>query len=73
MGASRTFEMGTAMKKFLSTFMADESGATAIEYGALVMFIGLALVLTLDAIGMNISGAYTQLKNVFGTATAAAG
>jgi pilus assembly protein Flp/PilA len=60
------------MKKFLSTFMADESGATAIEYGALVMFIGLALVITLEAIGLGLASAFTQLKTVFGTATAAA-
>lgn len=61
------------MKKLPSAFIADESGATAIEYGALVMFIGLALVLTLEAIGMSLAGTFTQLKTLFGSTSAAAG
>ena len=56
------------MKKILSAFASDESGATAIEYGAIVMFIGLALVLTLEAIGLGLEGAFTQLKSIFGSA-----
>ena len=59
------------MKKILSAFAADESGATAIEYGALVMFVGLALVLTLEAIGVNLANAFTQLKTIFGSAASA--
>jgi pilus assembly protein Flp/PilA len=59
------------MTKILSTFASDQSGATAIEYGALVMFVGLALVLTLEAIGLNIANTFTQLKTIFGSATAA--
>jgi pilus assembly protein Flp/PilA len=59
------------MKKTLRAFAADESGATAIEYGALVMFVSLALVLTLEAIGLNIANTFTQLKTIFGAAAAA--
>lgn len=60
------------MKKILSAFAGEESGATAIEYGALVMFIGLALVLTLEAIGLNLANTFTQLKTIFGSAASAA-
>ena len=44
---------------------------TAIEYGALVMFVSLALVLTLEAIGLNLANTFTQLKTIFGSATSA--
>ena len=43
-----------AMRKLLRAFAADQSGVTAIEYGAIVMFIGLAT--------------FTQLKTNFGSA-----
>jgi pilus assembly protein Flp/PilA len=59
------------MKKILSAFAGDESGATAIEYGALVMFISLALVLTPEAIGLNLANTFTQLKTIFGSAASA--
>ena len=56
------------MKKILRAFASDESGATAVEYGAIVMFIGLALALTLEAIGLNLAAAFTQPKSIFGSA-----
>jgi Flp pilus assembly pilin Flp len=59
------------MKKFLRGFLADASGATAIEYGAIVMFIGLALVLVLEGIGLGMEAAFNQLKAVFSSATVA--
>jgi hypothetical protein len=36
------------------------------------MFIGLALVITLEAIGLGLESTYTQLKSLFDSATAAA-
>ena len=59
------------MKKILKAFASDQSGATAIEYGALVMFVSLALVLTLEAIGLNLANTFTQLKTIFGSAASA--
>ena len=53
------------MKKFLGTFLSDESGAAAVEYGALVMFIGLSLVLVLEAIGLSLKDALVPLKEAF--------
>jgi pilus assembly protein Flp/PilA len=59
------------MKKILRAFVSDQSGATAIEYGALVMFVSLALVLTLEAIGLTLANTFTQLKTIFGSAASA--
>jgi Flp pilus assembly pilin Flp len=59
------------VKKILSAFAAGESGATAVEYGALVMFVSLALVLTLEAIGLNLANTFAQLKTIFAAAAAA--
>lgn len=50
------------MKKFLGAFRSDESGATAVEYGALAAFIGLSLVLLLEGIGLNIKDAFIAFK-----------
>jgi len=56
------------MRKLFASFASDESGATAVEYGALVMFIGLALVLALEGIGLNLESAFTQLKTILSSA-----
>ena len=60
------------MKRGLCAFASDRGGVTAVEYGALVMFVGLGLVLVLESIGVGLEGAFTQLKSVFGIATAGA-
>jgi Flp pilus assembly pilin Flp len=57
-----------AMRKLLRAFAGDQSGVTAIEYGAIVMFIGLALVLVLESIGIGLANTFTQLKTIFGSA-----
>ena len=61
------------MLKQLRKFGADQSGATAVEYGALVMFVGLAIVVTLEAIGMSLEGTFTALKSVFASASPSTG
>ncbi len=61
------------MLKALGKFLTDTSGATAIEYGAIIMTIGLALVLVLDAVGGGLSGVFTQVTSVFSAAAPGAG
>lgn len=46
------------MTKFVSRFMKDESGATAIEYGMIAALIAVAIVAVLPTLG-------TKLKNTF--------
>jgi len=50
------------MKTFLGAFLSDESGAAAVEYGALAAFVGLSLVLVLEGIGLNVKDALVALK-----------
>jgi pilus assembly protein Flp/PilA len=52
------------MSKFLSavkTFAADEDGVTAIEYGLLAALVGLAIVTGANALGADISSAFTAI------------
>jgi pilus assembly protein Flp/PilA len=48
------------MKKCLSDFLADESGATAIEYGLIAAGIALAIIGAVQGVG-------TKLKANFST------
>jgi pilus assembly protein Flp/PilA len=48
------------MRTLWAQFVCDESGATAIEYGLIALFIGVAIVATVTAIG-------GQLNTIFGT------
>ncbi len=48
------------MTKFVSRFMNDESGATAIEYGLIVALIAVVIITAVTAIG-------NKLNTAFGT------
>lgn len=48
------------MKKILRDFIANESGATAIEYGLIAAGIALAIITAVTGVG-------TALKTKFGT------
>ena len=52
------------MNRFIKRFAANESGATAIEYGLIVALIGLGLVAVAGPVGDGIA-------NVFGKAQGA--
>ena len=49
------------MKKFISKFMSDESGATAIEYGLIAALIAVVILAAVTALGTNISAAFTDV------------
>lgn len=49
------------MLNFTKTFLIDESGATAIEYGLIAALVSIAAIATLDALG-------TSLTEIFGVA-----
>lgn len=42
------------MSKFVSRFMKDESGATAIEYGLIAALIAVVIIAVLTTIGTNL-------------------
>ncbi len=50
------------MTKFISKFVQDESGATAIEYGLIAAGIAVAIIAVVNGLG-------TKLKTTFTTVT----
>ena len=46
------------MSKFMTRFIKDESGATAIEYGLIAALVAVVLVTALTAMGTKLSGTF---------------
>ncbi|WP_293907057.1 Flp family type IVb pilin [Phenylobacterium sp.] len=57
------------MPKFVTRFMKDRSGATAIEYGLIATLIAVVLLGSLQAAGASLSAAYTKISTDVGAAT----
>jgi pilus assembly protein Flp/PilA len=47
------------MSRFISRFLSDESGATAIEYGLIAALISVVIVTALTTIGTNLNTTFT--------------
>jgi len=43
------------MSKFVTRFLKDESGATAIEYGLIVALIAVVIITAVTTVGTNLS------------------
>ncbi len=50
----RTTGKDTLLKRIFAKFIADESGATAIEYGLIAAGIALAIIEVIYALGTNL-------------------
>ena len=50
------------MTKFVSRFMKDESGATAIEYGLIAAGISVAIIAVVNGIGTKLNTAFTSIS-----------
>jgi len=50
------------MRRLLSSFMSDESGATAIEYGLIAAGISLAIIATVNGLGTNLGSKFTSIN-----------
>ena len=46
----------------LYTFLKDESGATAIEYGLIAAGISVVIIATVNAIGTSLNGKFNQIS-----------
>jgi len=44
---------------FLSRFLRDQSGATAIEYGLIAALVSVAIITAVTTLGTNLSGTFT--------------
>ena len=53
------------MARLMSRFAADESGATAIEYGLIAMLISVAIITILTAIGGNLNTTFSKVNAAF--------
>jgi pilus assembly protein Flp/PilA len=51
------------MKKVLKNFLADESGATAIEYGLIAAGISLAIIAVVNGLGARLDTKFTSINN----------
>ena len=47
------------MKNFVSQFLRDESGATAIEYGLIAAGIAVVIIVAVQTIGTNLNTTFT--------------
>jgi len=49
------------MKRFITNFLADESGATAIEYGLLASLIAVVIIAGATLLGSNINQVFNKI------------
>ncbi len=50
------------MKKF-NSFLRDESGATAIEYGLIAAGISIAILAVVQGVGTSLNGTFQKVKD----------
>jgi pilus assembly protein Flp/PilA len=51
------------MKNILKKFIADESGATAIEYGLIAAGISLAIIAVVNGLGTKLNTKFTAINS----------
>jgi pilus assembly protein Flp/PilA len=51
------------MSRFLTRFMRDERGATAIEYGLIVALISVVIITAVTNIGKNLNTQFNSINN----------
>ena len=55
--------MEATLQRNLIKFFADESGATAIEYGLIAAGIALAIIAVVNGLGSNLNGMFTSVNS----------
>ena len=51
------------MSKFVTRFLKNESGATAIEYGLIAALISVVIVTAVTTIGTNLNTKFVSVQN----------
>lgn len=51
------------MKRVFLRFIADQSAATAIEYGLIAAGISLAIIAAVNGLGSTLNNSYTTINN----------
>lgn len=67
------FHKGIHMTKFLSKFVKDESGATAIEYGLIAALIAVVIISAITTLGTELSAAFGRVATALSGAGVATG
>jgi pilus assembly protein Flp/PilA len=49
------------MMKYIDQFLADECGATAIEYGLIVSLIAVTIITAVTTVGTKLSGTFSNI------------
>ena len=57
--------------QFVQSFIRDEDGAAAIEYGLIAALIAIAIIVGATLLGTSLDGLFTRLGNCMATPTAA--
>ena len=57
------------MTKFISKFVSDESGATAIEYGLIAALIAVVIIGAVTLLGTEIQAAFNRVAEAIGRTT----
>jgi pilus assembly protein Flp/PilA len=50
------------MSSFVSRFLKDETGATAIEYGLIAALISVAIIAVLTGVGSSLNNTFTNVS-----------
>jgi pilus assembly protein Flp/PilA len=50
------------MNSWIGTFLRDESGTTAIEYGLIASGISIVILAVVNSIGVNLNSSYTSVQ-----------
>lgn len=60
---NRSLEKENAMTKFITKFVNDESGATAIEYGLIAALIAVVIISAVTLLGTTIRDKFTAVTD----------
>jgi pilus assembly protein Flp/PilA len=59
------------MSKFVTRFLNDESGATAIEYGLIIALIAVVIATIVGTLGQNLKESFRKVGDAVDTANSA--
>ncbi len=57
------YNQEVALKNLVAKFLADRSGATAIEYGLIAAGIALAIITAVNGLGTNLNAKFTSINS----------
>jgi pilus assembly protein Flp/PilA len=58
--------MENPMSKFVTKFLKDESGATAIEYGLIAALVAVVIIAALTTLGTKLNGTFGKVNAKLG-------